>query len=91
MKNAYLFEINDIIANQIKLPYSTGLIWSYCILNEEIKNNYDLAGWFYYREDQEDILAKVKDPHVIGFNCFVWNYKYNKQVAEEIKFSSFER
>jgi len=80
-----LFEINDIIANQIKLPYSTGLIWSHCILNEEIKNNYDLAGWFYYREDQEDILAKVKDPHVIGFNCFVWNYKYNKQVAEEIK------
>ena len=56
-----MFEINDIIANQIKLPYSTGLIWSYCILNEEVKNNYDLAGWFYYREDQEDILAKVKE------------------------------
>lgn len=85
MKNVYLFEINDIIANQIKLPYSTGLIWSHCLLNEEIKNNYDLADWFYYREDQEDILAKVKDPYIIGFNCFVWNYKYNKQVAEEIK------
>ena len=71
MKNAYLFEINDIIANQIKLPYSTGLIWSHCLLNEEIKNNYDLAGWFYYREDQEDILAKVKDPHVIGLQPII--------------------
>ena len=39
MKNAYLFEINDIIANQIKLPYSTGLIWSHCILNEKIKKD----------------------------------------------------
>ena len=85
MKNVYLFEINDIIANQIKVPYSTGLIWSHCILNKEIEANYNLAGWFYYREDQEDILAKVENPHVIGFNCFVWNYKYNKQVAEEIK------
>ena len=85
MKNVYLFEINDIIANQIKLPYSTGLIWSHCLLNEDIKSNYNLAGWFYYREDQKSILDKIENPHVIGFNCFVWNYKYNKQVAEELK------
>ena len=85
MKNAYLFEINDIIANQIKLPYSTGLIWSHCILNEEIKNNYDLAGWFYYREDQEDILAKVKDPHVIGINCLFGITSTTNKLLKKLK------
>ena len=42
-KNVYLFEINDILANQVKLPYSVGLIWSYCSTIEKINNNYNLA------------------------------------------------
>ena len=75
-KNVYLFEINDIIANQMKLPYSTGLIWSHCILDKEITKNYELANWFYYRQDSNKILEQVKDPDVIGFSCFVWNWIY---------------
>ena len=37
MKNIYLFEIEDVIANQAKLPYRTGLIWSYCQEIDQIK------------------------------------------------------
>ena len=85
MKNVYLFEINDVIANQIKLPYSTGLIWSYCILDKEIEKNYSLDGWFYYREDDDVIFDKIKNPSVVGFNCFVWNWKFNLIMAERIK------
>jgi len=84
-KNIYLFEINDIIANQIKLPYSTGLIWSYCLQDQTITDNYNLDGWFYYRQEVDDILSQINNPHIIGFNCFVWNYEYNKQIAELIK------
>ena len=50
MKEVYLFEISDITANQVRLPYSTGLIWGYCSLYDDIKLNYNLSGWFYYRE-----------------------------------------
>ncbi len=32
-------ELSDITANQVKLPYSTGLIWGYCRLNPTIKEN----------------------------------------------------
>jgi len=85
MKNIYLFEINDVLTNQIKLPYSTGLIWSHCLLNGDIKENYNLDGWFYYRQDEEEILSQIKNPSVIGFNCFVWNWKFNKQIAKKIK------
>ena len=84
-RNVYLFEVNDIIANQVKLPYSTGLIWSYCILDKQITDNYELAGWVYWRQDMNVVLESIKDPDVIGFNCFVWNYEYNHQLAAEIK------
>ena len=42
MKNVYLFEIADVTAQQVKLPYSTGLIWGHCHLNETIVKNYKL-------------------------------------------------
>ena len=41
-KNIYLFEIEDVIANQAKLPYRTGLIWSYCQEIDQIKINYKI-------------------------------------------------
>ena len=85
MKKVYLFEINDVIANQMKLPYSTGLIWSHCLLNDEITKNYILDDWFYYRQEIPTILEKIKEPSVIGFNCFVWNWEYNNVLAKKIK------
>ena len=33
-------ELSDITANQVKLPYSTGLIWGYCKLNPLLEKNY---------------------------------------------------
>lgn len=85
MNNLYLFEINDVLVGQVKLPYSTGLIWSNCLRNETISNNYKLDGWFYYREDIDLILEKIKNPSVIGFNTFVWNWHFNNKMAKKIK------
>jgi len=87
-KNIYLFEINDVIANQMKLPYSTGLIWSYCIEDERIRDNYTLDQWFYYRDDDvnlDTMFEKIQNPSVVGFNCFVWNWEFNKIMAKKIK------
>ena len=33
MMNIYLFELSDVFANQVYLPYSSGVVWSY------LKNN----------------------------------------------------
>jgi len=87
-KNVYLFEINDVIANQMKLPYSTGLIWAYCLEDESVKENYQLDEWFYYRDDERNLdtmFEDIKDPSVVGFNCFVWNWEFNKIMAKKIK------
>ena len=40
-KNIYFFEIEDVLTNQAKLPYRTGLIWSYCLEHKKIKDKVD--------------------------------------------------
>ena len=85
MRKVYLFEISDITENQIKLPYSTGLIWGQCILDNTIKSNYELSGWIYYRDEIDKILSKVKNPSIVGFSNFVWNTNINYKLAKKIK------
>tara|TARA_B100002019_G_scaffold135269_1_gene116620 strand:- start:16437 stop:18449 length:2013 start_codon:yes stop_codon:yes gene_type:complete len=85
MQNVYLFEINDILANQAKLPYSTGLIWSYCSTIPEIDNAYTLGNLFFWRQSTEDYLKQIENPSVVGFSCFVWNWTSNIEMAKAIK------
>jgi len=88
MKNIYLFEIEDVIANQAKLPYRTGLIWSYCQEIELIKKNFKLDGWFWYRDEEntiDKVFHKITNPHFVAFSCFVWNWNWNMQMAKKIK------
>ena len=87
-KKLYFIEVDSVYSNfekKIKLPYSTGLIWSYCLQNQEIKNNYELAEWICYRDDIGVVFDKIEDPSIVGFSCFTWNWKFNKFLAKRIK------
>jgi hypothetical protein len=81
MKNLYLFELSDIFANQVYLPYSSGVVWSYCKTKPEVNQNYELKEWFYYRETLEEIVSRIESPDVLGFSCFMWNWNLNCDIA----------
>ena len=85
MKNLYLFELSDIFANQVYLPYSSGVVWSYCKERQEIRDNYQLQEWFYYREELDSILSRIEKPDVLGFSCFMWNWNLNCDIAKAVK------
>ena len=84
-KQVYLFEISDTYNGQVKLPYSTGLIWGHCIVDNAIKSNYELGGWIYYRDEIDRILSKVENPSIVGFSNFVWNTNINYKLSKKIK------
>ena len=87
-KKLYFVEVDSVYSNfekKLKLPYSTGLIWSYCLQNQEIKNNYELADWICYRDDIDVVFDKIENPSIVGFSCFTWNWKFNKILAQKIK------
>ena len=86
MKNKlYLCEIGDIYDNQIRLPYSTGLVWSYCKTFKEITDNYELLDWLFWREDINQMLSRIKNPDIVGFSHFVWNEQINNDLAKKVK------
>ena len=84
-KNLYIFELSDIFANQVYFPYSSGVVWSYSKTKPIIKENYALKKWFYYREGAEKIIKDIKEPDVLAFSCFMWNWNLNCEIAQAIK------
>ena len=77
MKRMYMLELSDVFGDQVYLPYSTGVVLSHAFSNSDIKENYELIDWFYYRESLDVILNKIEEPDVIGFSCFIWNWNLN--------------
>ena len=56
MKNLYILELSELYNRETRLPYSTGVIWSYCKQNPKIKDNYNLVEWFFYKDSSENII-----------------------------------
>jgi len=84
-KKIFLFELSDIFDGQVYLPYSSGVVWSYLNQKDFIKKNYELKDWFFAREKPDSIIKKIKDPDILLFSCFMWNWSLNCEIAKEIK------
>lgn len=85
MKNLYMVQPNSQYGDSIYFPYAVGSLVAYAFTDKDIKNAYRFCGFFYKKEPIEFQLSKIKEPDVIGFSCYVWNYEYNKFFAKEIK------
>ena len=70
---------------QVRLPYSTGLLWSHCQTNDTVKTNYELTDILFVRDEIETFIDSIENPSVVGFSCFVWNWAFNNEVAEKVK------
>ena len=84
-KNIYLFELSDVFANQVYLPYSSGVVWSYLKTNPIIQKNYQLKDWFFVRDNASNIIKKIEDPNILLFSSFMWNWNLNCEIAKVIK------
>ena len=83
-------ELSHIFTNQIKLPYSTGCVWSYCRTNNEISNNFtfDVHDWVYVLDGDFNVsltAEKLANCDVVGVSYFVWNTHASDRVCKLIK------
>ena len=90
MKRLGLVELSHVFANQVKLPYSTGCIWSHCKTINEISNNFtfDADDWHYILDGSFDLYStaeKLAECDVIGVSYFVWNTHVSDRVCEKVK------
>ena len=90
MKRIGFIELSHVFANQVKIPYSTGCVWSYCRRDAEITNNYsfDVHDWEYILDGSFDIsisAERMAKCDVIGVSYFIWNASTNDKLCKEIK------
>lgn len=87
MKKIYFIqaEITSGPINEHYLPFSVGCIWAYANQFTEIQDNFLLADVIWRRDRQQDVLAKIKDPDIVGFSTYVWNHNWNLTLAKKIK------
>ena len=84
-KNIYFIQPNTLLGNSIYYPYAVGVLSSYAMQFEDINSQYELAGIIFKEDSEEDVMNAVKDPFIVGFSNYFWNYNYNLQQAKSIK------
>ena len=84
-KNLYFVQPNTLLGNSIYFPYAVGVLASYALQFEDINQSYELAGIIFKEDSQEQVFDCVKDPFIVGFSNYFWNYKYNLDTAKTIK------
>ena len=88
-KNVYFSQVNySTGSGKFKgywLPYSIGTIWSYVQQFEWVTDSFELKELLFQRETPEELLERIDTPDIFCFSNYVWNYEYNKKIAEAIK------
>ncbi len=67
------------------LPYATGCIAAYAFRNESVNSSYELADFLFKHEPIDLSLERIKNPHIVCFSAYVWNFEYNKALAKAVK------
>jgi radical SAM superfamily enzyme YgiQ (UPF0313 family) len=67
------------------LPYSIATVWSYAKRNPNVEKEYQLGGLYFIKKPVETVLNDLVNPDVCAFSCYVWNWKYNLELAKKIK------
>ncbi len=84
-KKIYFVQPNTLLGNSIYYPYAVGVLAAYAMQFSDISDNYELAGIIFKEDCTEDVMACVKEPYIVGFSNYFWNYQYNLEQARSIK------
>ena len=62
MKKLAFVEFTNVFAHQVKLPYATGCVWSYCEQDKNINKNYsfNVNDWYYILDRSFDITSTIR-------------------------------
>ena len=85
MKRIYMVQPNSIYGNSIYFPYAAGSLIAFAFKEPAVRDSYCFRGFVYKKDKIEDVVRSVDDPFLVGFSCYLWNYEYNKALAQAIK------
>lgn len=75
----------QFVKNNYYLPYSSGVLWSYCLTSNSIKDSLSLGEFIFRREEINDVAERLKDNKVIALSIYIWNRRYSLSLAKRLK------
>jgi len=88
VKKVSFLELCHSFDGQVKLPYSTGCIWSYCQSIQEVCHHYQLLHWEYALDEDFNVnetAERLSESDVLGVSYFVWNTRITDLVCKKVK------
>ncbi|MBQ6066627.1 MAG: cobalamin-dependent protein [Clostridia bacterium] len=58
---------------------------AYALAQQSIRDSYTFENIIFRREDTEALAEKLDSPAVVAFSCYLWNFEFNKALAEKLK------
>lgn len=83
--NVSLIQINNTFSDNNYLPYAVGLLQSYAQKWSKVRDRLNFNSIVYKRGDVRDIIYRIKECDIAGFNAYIWNIKYSLKIASELK------
>lgn len=84
-KNIYMVQPNYLHGNSTFFPYAVGTLIANAKKYGRINEIYNFGEIFFLREDTDSVLGRMKNPSVVGFSNYLWNYEYNKVLAAKLR------
>jgi len=69
----------------VNVPYAVGCLAAYAWSFEDICREYTLKETIILREQPAAVVSRMENPYLVGFSNYLWNFEYNKALAECIK------
>ncbi len=67
------------------IPYSIGSLQAYAETFPEIRDEFQFQNPLFLRTDPVEVVRKIEKPAVACFSCYLWNWEYNKTLAQMIR------
>ena len=80
-----MVSVNYLQGNSIYLPYAAGALVAYAKNNQEINSYFNFEKIYFIREQTQSLAEKLKTSCVVGFSSYIWNFEFNKVLAEKVK------
>ena len=85
-----MFQINSSqynyqYGNQIHLPYSIAMLFSYVKSKEKLAQNFKFEKTSVLRDRIDHDIKKCKNTDILLCSCYVWNWEITLHLAKEVK------
>ena len=74
------------VSESAYLPYSLGLLQSYALTDNEIKNEYYFEDIEIFRKPYDEVLNSLDNPSVVATSNYIWNTRYHLNLLKKIKY-----